>query len=168
MKDKSMAGWIGFAGMLMLIIGSIDFFQGLIALFNDNYFVVTPIRLPRFDLTQWGWIMVIWGVLLVLAGLGLIAGQGWARWFTILLVAINFFAQLGFLGNSQYPLWALTALALNVFVLYALTVRWSESKADLSRPAEAVSWTKAAVHPVCTAASASSVRGRYCRLSRAD
>jgi len=44
---------------------------------------------------------------------------------------VNFFAQLGFLGNSQYPLWALTALALNVVVLYALTVRWDESEADL-------------------------------------
>ena len=44
---------------------------------------------------------------------------------------MNFFAQLGFLGNSQYPLWALTALALNIIVLYALTVRWSESQADI-------------------------------------
>ena len=52
----------------------------------------------------------------MLAGLGLIAGQGWARWFTILSWRLNFFAQLGFLGNSQYPLWALTALALNIVV----------------------------------------------------
>jgi len=84
-----------------------------------------------FDLTQWGWIMMIWGVLLVLAGLALAAGQGWARWFTIIVVGVNFFAQLGFLGNSNYPLWALTALALNVVVLYALTARWSESKAEI-------------------------------------
>jgi hypothetical protein len=61
------------------------------------------------------------------------AGAGWARWFAIIVVAINFFAQLGFLGNSQYPLWALTALALNVVVLYALTVRWNESREDLMR-----------------------------------
>ena len=58
--------------------------------------------------------MLIWGALLILAGLGLISGQSWARWFTIVVVALNFFAQLGFLGNSQYPLWALTALTLNV------------------------------------------------------
>jgi len=58
--------------------------------------------------------------------------QGWARWFTIVVVSLNFFAQLGFLGNSRYPLWALTALALNVVVLYALTARWSESKAELT------------------------------------
>jgi len=128
----SMAGWIGFAGMLMLIIGGIDFFQGLIALFEDEYFVVTADKFLVIDLTAWGWVMMIWGVLLVLAGLGLLAGQGWARWFTIVVVSLNFFAQLGFLGNSQYPLWALTALALNVLVLFALTARWSESKAEMA------------------------------------
>jgi hypothetical protein len=132
-EKSSMAGWIGFAAIVMLIIGFIDFFQGLIALLKDNYFVVTPAGFLAVDLTQWGWIMVVWGVLLVLAGLALAAGQGWARWFTIIVVGINFFAQLGFLGNSQYPLWALTALALNVVVLYALTVRWNESKDDLVR-----------------------------------
>jgi hypothetical protein len=132
MNSRSMAGWIGFAGMLLLIVGSIDFFQGLVALFEDEYFVVTRSGFIVFDLTAWGWVMVIWGVLLVLAGLGLLAAQGWARWFAIVLVSLNFLAQLGFLGNSQYPLWALTALALNVVVLYALTARWRESEAELT------------------------------------
>lgn len=122
-----MAGWIGFAGIMMLIVGGIDFFQGLIALFEDDYFVVTKSGFLTIDLTGWGWLLLIWGVLLVLAGLGLLSGQGWARWFTIVVVSLNFFAQLGFLGNSQFPLWALTALTLNIIVLYALTARWEES-----------------------------------------
>jgi hypothetical protein len=129
---RSMAGWIGFAGTLMLIIGGIDFFQGLIALFEDKYYVVSQSGYLVFDLTAWGWIMLIWGVLLALAGVGLLAGQRWARWFTIVVVSLNVFAQLGFLGNSQYPLWALTALALNVVVLYALIARWSESQAQMT------------------------------------
>ncbi len=131
MNSRSMAGWIGFAGMVLLIVGTIDFIQGLIALFDDDYYVVTASGFLAFNLTGWGWIMLIWGVLLVLAGLGLIAGQGWARWFAIVVVALNFIAQLGFLGNSQYPLWTLTALALNLVVLYALTARWSESQAEI-------------------------------------
>ena len=131
MSSKSMAGWIGFAGILIIIVGGIDFFEGLIALFEDNYYVVTPTGFLVFDLTGWGWIMLVWGVLLVLAGLGLLAGQGWARWFTIVIVSANIIAQLGFLGNSQYPLWTLTALALNIIVLYALTARWSESRTEL-------------------------------------
>ena len=132
MNSKSMAGWIGFAGIMLLIVGSIDFFQGLVALFEDEYFVVTKSGFLVVDLTAWGWIMLIWGVLLVLAGLGLVAGQGWARWFAIVVVSVNFIAQLGFLGNSQTPLWSLTVMALNIIVLYALTARWSESVEDLS------------------------------------
>ena len=132
MNSKSMAGWIGFAGIMLLIVGSIDFFQGLVALFEDEYFVVTGSGFLVVDLTAWGWIMMIWGVLLVLAGLGLVGGQGWARWFAIVVVSVNFIAQLGFLGNSQTPLWSLTVIALNIIVLYALTARWSESSADLA------------------------------------
>ena len=132
MNSKSMAGWIGFAGILLVIVGAIDFFQGLIALFEDEYYVVTRSGFLVFDLTGWGWTMLIWGVLLVLAGLGLLGGQGWARWFAIVVVSLNFIAQLGFLGNSSYPIWSLTVIALNVIVLYALTARWSESTAELA------------------------------------
>ena len=101
MNSKSMAGWIGFAAIVLLIVGAIDFFQGLIAVFEDEYFVPTGSGFLVFDLTAWGWTMMIWGVLLVLAGLGLGAGQGWARWFAIVVVSLNFIAQLGFLGNTQ-------------------------------------------------------------------
>ncbi len=130
MNSKSMAGWIGFAGILMLIVGMIDFFQGLIGLFRDDYYVVTSSGFLAVNLTTWSWGLIIWGILLVLAGLGLLGAQGWARWFTIVLVAANILGQLGFLGNSQYPLWALTALTLNIIVLYALTARWDESRLD--------------------------------------
>ncbi len=82
----SMAGWIGFAGIVMLIVGFIDFFQGLIALFNDDYYVVTASGFLAINLTGWGWVMIIWGVLLVLAGLALLNGASWARWFTIFVV----------------------------------------------------------------------------------
>ena len=130
MNPKSMAGWIGFAGILMVIVGAIDFFQGLIALFEDDYFVPTGSGFLVFDLTGGGWTMPSWGVLLVAAGYGLVAGQAWARWFAIVVVSLNFIAQLGFLGNTQYPLWSLTAITLNIIVLYALTARWRESQPD--------------------------------------
>ncbi len=129
--DNSMAGWIGFAGILLVLIGVVDFFEGLIGLFKDDYYVVTASGFLAVNLTAWSWGLMLWGVLLFLAGLGLIGGQGWARWFAIILVAANVVGQLGFLGNSQYPLWALTTLALNIIVLYALTARWSESQADI-------------------------------------
>ena len=147
MNSKSMAGWIGFAGILMVIIGGIDFFQGLIALFEDEYYVPTGSGFLVFDLTGWGWTMLIWGVLLVLAGFGLVAGQTWARWFAIVVVGLNFFAQLGFLGNTQNTLWSLTGIALSIVVLYALTARWSESQAEIDPFASGRSWIEA-VAPV--------------------
>ena len=127
MNSKSMAGWIGFAGIVMLIVGAIDFFQGLIAIFEDQYFVPTQAGYLVVDLTAWGWFMLFWGVLLVLGGLALASAQSWARWFAIVLVSLNILGQLGFVGSSNYPLWALTAIVLNIVVLYALTARWSES-----------------------------------------
>ena len=120
------AGWIRFAGILMIVIGSIDFVQGLIAIIRDKYFLLTPDQIIVFDLTTWGWVMLIWGIVVALAGLGLLSGSGFARWITIVIASLNFFAQLGFVGSSQYPLWALTALGLNVIVLYALIVRWGD------------------------------------------
>ena len=129
---SSMAGWIGFAGIVMLILAGIDVIQGLIALFDDNYYVVSPSGFLVVDLTAWGWALLIYGVILALVGLGLMAGKGWARWLTIIFVSVNVFAQLGFLGNSQYPIWSLTVLALNIIVLYALTARWHESQAEIT------------------------------------
>ena len=57
-------------------------------------------------------------------------------------MCLNFIAQLGFLGNSQYPLWSLTVMALNIIVLYALTARWSESRQTFAPPADGLSWSR--------------------------
>ena len=127
MNERSMAGWIGFAGILMVILGVLAFFEGLIALARDNYYVPTQSGLLLFDVTGWGWIMLIWGIILALVGLALLNGASWARWVTSLLVSINIFSQLAFLGNTNDTLWLLTALTLNIIVLYALIVRWHDS-----------------------------------------
>jgi hypothetical protein len=58
------AGWVAFAGFLMLIIGTLDSLQGLTALIKDEYYVLAPNRILVFDLTTWGWIMLIWGIVL--------------------------------------------------------------------------------------------------------
>jgi len=131
MNSRSMAGWIGFAGILMVILGGLSFFEGLIALLRDNYYAVVPSGFLIFDVTGWGWIMLIWGAILVLVGLALLNGAGWARWVSILFVSINVFGQLGFLGNTNDTVWLLITLTLNIIVLYALIVRWHDSKQEL-------------------------------------
>jgi hypothetical protein len=119
-----MAGWIVFASIVMLIVGSIDFFEGLIAVIRKHYYVLTPDQIIVFNVTTWGWLTLIWGVVLILAGLALWSGATWARWFTVAVASINILGQLGWLGSTTYPLWTLTAIALNVIVIYALTARW--------------------------------------------
>jgi hypothetical protein len=127
-RSSTWSGWIAFAGWLLIIIGTLDFFQGLIAVIRDKYYVLTPDQIIVFDLTTWGWITLIWGIVLGLAGLGLLSGAGWARWFAIIAGSLNFIIQLGFVGSSRYTLWALTALALNIVVLYGLIVHWNDAR----------------------------------------
>jgi hypothetical protein len=119
-----MAGWIVFAAVVMLIVGTIDFFEGLVAVIRKQYYVLTPNQIIVFDVKTWGWLTLLWGILLLIAGLALWTGAGWARWFTIVVASINVVAQLGFLGSATYPLWALTGIALSIVVIYALCARW--------------------------------------------
>jgi hypothetical protein len=126
-NENAWTGWIVFAGWLMIIIGSLDFFEGLIAVIRDNYYALTPNQIIVFDLSTWGWIMMIFGILVVLTGFGLLGGAGWARWTAVVIGSLSFLLQLGFVGSSPYPLWALAGLALTVFVLYALIVRWNDA-----------------------------------------
>jgi predicted membrane metal-binding protein len=111
---------------MIIIIGGLDFFEGLIAVIRGDYYAVTANQIVVVNLTTWGWIMMIWGVVLLLAGFGLLSGATWARWFAIVVASLNVIAQLGFVGSAQYPLWALTVLTLTIVVLYALIVHWDD------------------------------------------
>jgi hypothetical protein len=131
-KTTAWTGWIGFAGVLMVIIGGIDFFEGMIAAIRGSYYAVGPNQIIVFDTTTWGWLTLIWGIILVLVGFGLLAGASWARWVSIVAISFNFFTQLGFTGSAAYPLWSLTGLILNIIVLYALIVHWDAAKSDMA------------------------------------
>jgi hypothetical protein len=133
---ETWAGWIRFSGILILIIAMIDFFEGLTALIRGSYYHVTPDQIVVFDLTTWGWITLLWSLVLAVVGFALLAGANWARWTAIVLASLNFLLQLGFVGSSTYPLWALTMMALNILVLYTLIVRWDEGAETLRRQAE--------------------------------
>jgi hypothetical protein len=120
-------GWIGFAGVFMIVVGGIDFCQGLIAVIRGGYFFqALPEQIIIFDSTAWGVIMILWGILLMLAARALLSGASWGRWFAIVAASVNFIIQLAFAGSAAYPLWALSGLALSVLVLYALIVHWHD------------------------------------------
>ena len=120
------AGWVVFAGLMMIIMGVLEALEGLIAIIRDDYYVLTPQQIVVFDLTTWGWIALIWGIVVAIAGFSLLLQQSWARWFAIVIASLNFIVQLGFVGSNRYPLWALVTMAVNILVLYALIIRWGE------------------------------------------
>jgi hypothetical protein len=118
-------GWIGFAGVMMIMIGFFNIIDGLVALFKNNFYVVGPNGLLVLNLTGWGWVHLIVGVLAVLAGLALFTGADWARVVAVILAAFNAIAQLAFL--NAYPVWATIVIALDVVVIWALVVHGKEA-----------------------------------------
>lgn len=134
--SETWAGWIRLGAILILIISVLEFFEGLIAIIRDDYYVLRPDQIVVVDLTTWGWLTLIWSIVLAVIGFALLAAATWARWAAIVVLSLNFIVQLGFVGSAQYPLWALTALALNIVVLYALIVRWGDASETMRRMAE--------------------------------
>ncbi len=129
-SQDSWSGWIVFAAIVLLIVGSMDILQGFVGILEDEYVVATPEGLAIIDVTAWGWVTLLWGGLLVLAGFALFAGAGWARWLAIIGVSVNAVQQIAFMANypQAYPLWNVLIVTLAFVVLYALTARWQGFK----------------------------------------
>ena len=125
-RRSAWAGWVRFAGAIMILLGLFNVIEGIVALFKDNYYAVSPQGLLVFDLTGWGWVHLIIGVLAVGTGVGLFSGAGWARICAVVLATINAVAQLTFL--SAYPVWATVVIALDVVVIWAVIVHGGELK----------------------------------------
>ena len=129
-RSSSSTGWVIFAAAVMLTIGAIDIIQGLAALLKDETFAVTDSGLlVTTDFTRWGWSLIIWGIVLILAAMALFSGKGWGRWFAIFAIIINGIGQIAWF--PAYPLWSLLAIGLEIAVLYALTAGWKDAQADL-------------------------------------
>ena len=108
-----------FAGTVMIMVGVFQAIQGVVALFNDEFYVVGEKWTFSFDITTWGWIHLLVGVVLVAAGFFLFQGAVWARVVGVGVVAIS--AVLNFMWLPYYPLWGMLIIALDVFVIWALT-----------------------------------------------
>lgn len=114
------AGLILFASVVMVMIGIMHVIWGLSAIINDQFFVVTENYIFQFDVSTWGWIHLIAGIIVLLAGFSLYSGAVWARAVGILLAVISIVAN--FASIPYYPFWSILMIALGVFVIWALTV----------------------------------------------
>jgi hypothetical protein len=107
-----------FAGTLMIIAGFFQAVSGLVALFQNQLYVVGVSYVFSFDVTTWGWIHLLVGILVAVAGVAVLTGQLWGRIIGIGLAVLSMIAN--FLFIPYYPIWSLLVIALDVFVIWAL------------------------------------------------
>jgi hypothetical protein len=120
-------GWVVFAGLMLVMLGLFQAIEGLVAIFDQGYYLVGSEGLVvNVDYTVWGWVHLILGVLAIAAGFGLIAGNMAARVVGVILAVISAILNLAFI--AAYPVWSIIVIAIDVIVIYAIVVHGRELK----------------------------------------
>lgn len=120
-------GWIWFAAIMMMIGGALQAIHGLVAVVNDEWVVWGNRANLYLDISEWGWVHLIVGIIVFLSGLGVLSGNVLARFVGVVLASLSLIAN--FLYLPAYPLWAIVIIAIDVLVIYALTVHGREARA---------------------------------------
>ena len=117
---SELAAGIGvmFAATLMIVGGIMQVFQAISAIANDEFFVTLPNYVVTLDVSTWGWIHLVFGILVVIAGMSLFSGSKAAAIFALVLAVLSAIANFGFI--PYYPLWAIFIIAVDVFVIWAI------------------------------------------------
>ncbi|WP_432752968.1 hypothetical protein ACE1OA_16580 [Streptomyces sp. JL2001] len=123
----AVSGWTVFAAVMMIFGGIMSIFQGIAAIAEDDVFVTTRNYTFSWDLTGWGWVHLIIGIVVALAGLALFSGKLWARIIGIAVAAIAMLANFTWL--PYYPFWAIVLIVIDGFVIWALCVGTSRDAA---------------------------------------
>lgn len=123
-EGRQPTGWTVFAGVVLLIVGSLDALYGLAAILNNEIIIVGGNGVILADITTWGWVHLILGSIMAITGIGLFAAAAAARWAAVFFVAVNAVAQIVWFPAA--PLWAFLMISLDVTIIYQLTARWEE------------------------------------------
>lgn len=110
-------GWVAFAGVLLLIAGTINTIEGIAAIGNAHFFVANT-HYVFADLKTWGWVVLCIGVVELLVGLGVFVKNQLARWAGVFILSLNAIAQL--LMMPAYPFWSLTIFTIDILAIYGL------------------------------------------------
>ena len=121
--DRQLSGWavggISFAAAMMITVGIFQVIAGLTAIFDDEFYVITQNYTFDLDVTAWGWIHLLLGILLLVAGWGLFSGAAWAAVVALTLAILSAVANFFFI--PYYPFWSLLVIALDIWIIWALT-----------------------------------------------
>ena len=119
-------GWIGFASLMLYLVGIFHIIAGFAALFNDKVYAVGPNAFWILDLTQWGWIHTLGGVLAILAASSLLKGGVYGRTVADLVALFSAIVNMAFV--PVYPIWSIIMVTISVLVVWAVVVHGSEVK----------------------------------------
>ncbi|MEU1983135.1 hypothetical protein [Nocardia sp. NPDC019395] len=114
------------AAALLLVAGFVTLFQGISAVAGDEVFISGPQYVYELDLTSWGWVHIVFGILLILTSLALMTGATWARITAIGLAALSI--VVNFLWLPYYPLWSILIIALDIVIIWAIAT-WDTGRA---------------------------------------
>jgi hypothetical protein len=121
------AGWIVFAGIIMILVGVFQALQGFVALFDRGYYVVGPEGLlVNVDYTGWGIVHLVLGLLIIAAGFGVMTGNTAARTLGVVLAVLSAIVNMAFV--AAYPVWSIVIITIDVLVIWALTVHGHEMR----------------------------------------
>lgn len=121
-------GWIAFAGVMMIIGGTLSTIFGFVAAVNDQWVVFQQGEDVLLDLSAWGWIHIIVGIIVVLCGFGVFTGNLFARTVGVIIAALSLIAQ--FFWLPVYPIWAIVVITIDALVIWALTAHGGEMRAS--------------------------------------
>jgi len=117
--EQTGAGWVMFAGIMLLIAGVLNVIYGIAAIDNSKFFVhATETQYILSDLNTWGWITLILGALEIIAAFSIWAGGGFGRWFGIFVAGISSIGAL--MSIPAYPLWSLAIFTIDILIIYGL------------------------------------------------
>jgi len=119
-------GWIVFAGVMMIISGSLNALYGVVAAVNDDWVGWTNRENAFLDVSQWGWVHIVVGLIVLLCGIGLFSGNILARTVAVIIASISLVSNFFFI--PVYPLWALTVITIDALVIWALTAHGREMR----------------------------------------
>ncbi|MCX4535350.1 hypothetical protein OHA79_16770 [Streptomyces sp. NBC_00841] len=111
-------GGVMFAGVLLMVDGVMGVIKGIAGIASDEVYARISNYTFKFDVTAWGWIHLVLGVVLLVVGWGILKGAGWAKATGVVLAALNMIAN--FMWLPYQPIWAIISIAIDAFVIWAL------------------------------------------------
>jgi len=122
-REPTVSSWavggITFAGTMLILIGMFQAIDGIAAIANDEFFIVGQNYTFDLDTSAWGWIHLLLGIGLMIAGWSIFAGKTWAAVVALTLAMLSAVANFFFI--PYYPFWAILIIALNCWVIWSLT-----------------------------------------------